>query len=214
MRITTGDLTDWGPQIRRFRRFRALKQSALAEMIGVDQATVSRWESGRQVPDLGMQRRLRDMIRTPDSREEELLKHSINAGLGYTVLCDENRIIRAVSRSFCDAHQISQNDAIGKSSEPVFTPEVDRLHHISVEQGFFDGDVASIVIVGRYHALGGAWRNRCGIVSWTPVPLTDGRILRRVDRIQLSEEQYEAARRENGGAMRLVTLDDLLDRTG
>ncbi|HTY68863.1 MAG TPA: helix-turn-helix domain-containing protein [Alphaproteobacteria bacterium] len=85
MRISAEELADWGAQLRRFRRLRALKQAALAELIGVDQATVSRWESGRQSPDLAMQQRLRDLMRRIEPGEEVLLRHWINASVGYTL---------------------------------------------------------------------------------------------------------------------------------
>src|SRR5690348_1499033 len=119
MRISgsqTRDWDDWAAQLRRFRRDRALKQAALAELIGVDQATVSRWETGRQIPDLGMQQRLRDLMRRIDPREETLLKHWINASLGYTVLCDDRRIVRAASPSFCSIHGISATEVLGTST--------------------------------------------------------------------------------------------------
>lgn len=187
-----------------------MKQAALAELVGVDQATVSRWEGSRQIPDLGMQRRLRDVMRRAESREEMLLTHCINASVGYTVLCDENRIILAASLSFCGIHGMTAAEIIGMSSMPVFTAELEQMLQAAVEHGFFEGEVASVRVVSRFHALTGQPRDIGGIVSWTPVPLTDGRILRRVDRITLSDEQFEVARAENGGPIRLVTMSDLL----
>ena len=210
MRISGGGLVDWGAQLRRFRRLRALKQTALAELIGVDQATVSRWESGRQSPDLSMQQRLRDLMRRIEPREEVLLSHWINASVGYTVLCDEDRIIRAASPSYCTIHGIAASDVVGMSSIPAYTAELERALWLAVDRGFFEGDVASITVVGRANALSGRPRDIPGISVWTPVPLTDGRVLRRVDRIALSEEQFEAARAENGGLVRVVMMADLV----
>ncbi len=212
MRITRGDSDDWGPQLRRLRRLRALKQAALADQLGVDQATVSRWENGRQVPDLGMQRRLRDMMRRIEPREEILLKHSINASIGYTILCDEHRAIRAASPSFCEIHGLSPTAIVGMSALPAFTAELEQMLWIAVENGFFEGEVASVRVVSRFHSLSGSWRNLGGIVSWTPVQLADGQILRRVDRIALSDEQFDAARAQNDGPIKLIAMSDLISR--
>ena len=212
MRITRGDHDDWGPPLRRLRRLRALKQSAFAELLGVDQATVSRWESGRQIPDLGMQRRLRDLMRRAEPNEEVLLKHCINASIGYTMLCDEDRIIRAASPSFCQIHSVTETDIVGMSTMGAFSAELERMLWIAVEHGFFEGEVASVRVVSRFHSLSGTWRNAGGIVCWTPVPLADGHILRRVDRITLSDEQFDAAREQNGGPIKLVAMSDLIRR--
>jgi PAS domain S-box-containing protein len=209
MRITRGAPEDWAGQLRRFRRRRALTQMAFAELMGVDQTTVSRWESGRQVPELGMQRRLRDLVRRVEPRDEVLLKHWIDTSVGYTVLCDEDRIIRAASPSFCDIHGVSPNEVVGMSSRPVFTAELEQMLWTAIDHGFFEGEVASVTVVCRFHALSGRRRDIGGIVAWAPIPLTDGQILRRIDRIALSDEQFETARAENGGPIRLVTMADL-----
>jgi transcriptional regulator with XRE-family HTH domain len=210
MRISGDGLADWGGQLRRFRRLRSLKQTALAELIGVDQATISRWESGRQNPDLAMQHRLRDLMRRIEPREEILLKHWINASVGYTVLCDEDRIIRAASPSYCSIHGLSSADVLGLSSIPVFTAELERALWLAIDRGFFEGEVASATVVGRANALSGQSLDIPGMSVWTPVPLTDGRVLRRVDRIALSEEQFGTARTENGGLVRIVMMADLV----
>ena len=212
MRISGDGLADWGAQLRRFRRLRALKQVALAEMIGVDQATISRWESGRQSPDLAMQQRLRDLMRRIEPGEEVLLKHWINASVGYTVLCDEDRIIRAASPSYCSIHGLSAADVLGQSTIPSFTAELEQALWLTVDRGFFEGEVASVTVVGRTNALSGNPRDIPGMSVWTPVPLTDGRVLRRVDRIALSEAQFAAARAENGGLVRVVMMTDLVKR--
>lgn len=53
---------DWAKIIRDYRMMRGIKQAAMADILGVDQATVSRWETGRQIPELRTQVLLRDMI--------------------------------------------------------------------------------------------------------------------------------------------------------
>ena len=53
----------WPQLIKRLRFLGSLKQSELAQLLGVDQGTVSRWERGVQEPDIPMQRALRERLR-------------------------------------------------------------------------------------------------------------------------------------------------------
>jgi DNA-binding XRE family transcriptional regulator len=52
----------WPALIKRLRFLSSLKQCELAQQLGVDQGTVSRWERGVYVPDNWVQKRLRDRL--------------------------------------------------------------------------------------------------------------------------------------------------------
>lgn len=209
MRISGDDAESWGPQIRRFRRLRSIKQNALAEQLGVDQATVSRWERGRQVPDLGMQRRLRALMRSAEPRDEVLLKHWIDSAVGYTLLNDAQRTILAASPSFCRLHGVDADEVIGRSAVPIYTEELERIWWQAIEAGFFEGEIASVTAVSRINALSGLERGVAGISVWTPVRLRTGDVLCRVDRVALSDEEFTRARAQYGGPMRIVKVSEL-----
>jgi len=55
-------LTPWPALVKRLRFLSSLKQDELAQQLGVDQATVSRWERGAYVPGIPVQKRLRDIL--------------------------------------------------------------------------------------------------------------------------------------------------------
>ncbi len=55
-------MSPWPALIKRLRFLSCLKQSELAQQLGVEQGTVSRWERGVYVPDIPVQRVLRDML--------------------------------------------------------------------------------------------------------------------------------------------------------
>lgn len=61
----------WAWIIKRFRESIRQTQATFSELLGVDQATVSRWESGKQTPDLNMQKRIRDMLSRADAIPHE-----------------------------------------------------------------------------------------------------------------------------------------------
>lgn len=54
-----------GADIKRWRSAHRIKQSALAELLEVSQATVSKWESGVWRPGAAMARRIKDTICAP-----------------------------------------------------------------------------------------------------------------------------------------------------
>ncbi|QJA42951.1 hypothetical protein [Phaeobacter phage MD18] len=49
----------WGTSIKALRLRQGLKQAALAELLSLDQATVSRWERGQSTPTIAVQRQVR-----------------------------------------------------------------------------------------------------------------------------------------------------------
>ncbi|MGF1620796.1 MAG: helix-turn-helix transcriptional regulator [Rhodomicrobiaceae bacterium] len=57
----------WSAIVRNYRLRHSLTQSRLGLMLGVSQRTVSRWERGQDTPSLTLQKRLRDLSRSPDS---------------------------------------------------------------------------------------------------------------------------------------------------
>ena len=57
-------VSPWPALIKRLRFLSSLKQGELTQQLGVDQGTVSRWERGVYVPDIGLQQVLRERLRT------------------------------------------------------------------------------------------------------------------------------------------------------
>lgn len=56
--------TGFGHKLRAWRKSNGIKQDAMAAALGVSQATVSRWESGRDSPSIALSRRITDLIAT------------------------------------------------------------------------------------------------------------------------------------------------------
>ena len=54
-------MSGWSELVKGFRQRQNLSQHGLAELFGVSQRTISRWERGEDNPSLAQQRRLRDM---------------------------------------------------------------------------------------------------------------------------------------------------------
>ncbi len=58
----------WGDLIRQLRRTCGLKQAVAAELFGVTQPTLSRWETGRSIPSLAFQSRILRVVRREQER--------------------------------------------------------------------------------------------------------------------------------------------------
>lgn len=58
----------WDDLLRRYRVRHALTQARMADVLGVSQRTISRWERGEDSPSLDRRKHLRDLCREPSSR--------------------------------------------------------------------------------------------------------------------------------------------------
>jgi transcriptional regulator with XRE-family HTH domain len=201
--------TDWGLEIRRFRRTRLLKQAVMAEMLNVDQATVSRWERNLTMPDLAAQRHLRDLIRRPVS-DEFLLRHVTRVSLGQFVVSNVERVLQVVSAGYAAAHGLAQDAMPGQRTHSMYTEEGEQIWQASHQHGFYRGDVASVTLVSRVHSLSGHRRNIPVKVLWSPIRLGDGAVILHGERIDLPEQEFAAHLASNGGPVRIVPMDALV----
>jgi len=199
---------EWAPLIRRFRQTQGLKQNAFAAMLGVNQTTVSRWEAGSSIPDLPMQRRLRDLL-WKSSPNDALLKHRALTSLHPTILSVRGWILVA-SRPYAVDHGITQDDAVGRSAMPTMDEDGMKAWWAADKLGFYRGEVASVTLVAQWHSLSGhSHGQRYGKSVWTPVRLTSNGVIRYTQRVTLTEEQYHRERAAIGGATRIVMMDEL-----
>jgi transcriptional regulator with XRE-family HTH domain len=209
MRIAHGSSMDWPAQLRRFRRNNLLKQATLAEMLGIDQATISRWETGRIAPPLSAQRRIRDLIGY-HSAGDTLLRHWIDTTVNPVVLSNGTYEIVAASAAYEKGHGLPPRTAAGRLTMPTYTAESFWIRQRAGEYGFLRGEVASVTLVARGNSLCGRRRNVPLKVVWTPARLDSGEILIRSERVPLREQEFAAALAENGSPARFVMMDDLV----
>jgi len=199
----------WALQLVRFRRVHGLKQAVLAEMLGVDQATISRWETGRMIPDRAMQRRFQNLVRRRPS-EASLVTHRTVGAIGEIAVTNRSRIFIAASPAYCASHGVPPDKIVGRTTTPQHTVESERVYQAAVERGFFRGDIASATVLAHANSLSGHVKNRCTKAVWSAVRLDSGQIVLRTERVSLSDAAYLAAWEDNGGHSRFVMMDDLV----
>ncbi|MCG8440865.1 MAG: helix-turn-helix domain-containing protein, partial [Caulobacterales bacterium] len=129
---------NWPETIRRFRRVRGLKQAALADLLNVDQSTISRWEQGRDTPNLGAQRILRRFITSPMSHDRDGWLRLLVRKAGFSAVLDRGLRVRESSDDLLSALALQRADVLERR---VFDVGVDGLECLQAvkDDGFFDG---------------------------------------------------------------------------
>ena len=199
---------EWANRLIWFRRFRGLKQLALAQLLNVDQATVSRWERGQSIPHLRGRERLRDLLRRA-TNDDPLLNHAIAAAIGEVVLSNSEDVIIAASRAYSAVNGTTPDDIAGKSILPTYAGDGLHCWRAIHDHGFFNGDVASATAFLRVVPLSGKSEERCVMAVCVPVRLSNGCLVLRSEWAAVGEDEFAAGCRQNGGPIRIVMADDL-----
>lgn len=166
-----------GRSLCRFRRLQGIKQSHLAERLGVSQGSVSRWESGTHTPDPAMQARIEDLIAAgADSRGDAALKRLIaTSPLRIHLVCDATHRLLSVSPARARAWRADVGCHIGTSLWRYASPEIIAAEDGLIEKGWFERPFQRL----RFHT-GPNGSNTiiisAGLMEWESIPLADGRI--------------------------------------
>jgi transcriptional regulator with XRE-family HTH domain len=97
----TADLPAFGRRLRRLRRLRGLKQGVVADLAGVTQTTVTRWERGEIRPQPQVARRLLQKLSGPfDGIADSALKRLVETtSLAAHLVADADHALLAASPS-------------------------------------------------------------------------------------------------------------------
>ena len=147
-------MLDWARHIREYRLLHGLKQSALAERLGVDQATISRWERGLQQPDLAVQRKLRALVgldsEVPAAVLDRVVRHSIN----HMVLLNETLHIQAASQRFAEMLDLRLDQIESRHLDEWLAPETRHMLDRAIADGLLEGRMLAAQFPARLVRLG------------------------------------------------------------
>lgn len=146
----------WPTIIRRIRSRRAMKQTALAELLNVDQSAVSRWERGLAAPNLGAQRRLRELMSRTLAPQGERCLSLIVRNTGKNALLDRELRVIDVADDVLAPLRLARQDVIGERLSAFLGGAADFAANMRAD-GFFDGDVGSCTAIGRCLGPQGAY---------------------------------------------------------
>ena len=164
-----------GRALRRWRRLRGVKQSHAAEMFGVTQATLSRWEGGRHRLPGAAKRRLQRLLAAPlDAAGDAGLRRLVEgSALSTHLICDLTHRLLAASPSRLCEWKADAAALRGQSLWPYATEEIRTAESRLGELGWYEDSAAQV----RFWT---ATNHRPvvtivpGILVWERLSLSDG----------------------------------------
>lgn len=184
---------DWQRYIKLIRFQFDLSQTELAQSLGVSQAAVSEWETGKSHPSATAQAILKDRYRC---RTEDPLISSVAMAVQHSPhpaclmeLVGGELVFRKISQSLFHATSILLRSDADHPVFPRLGEEITELQMQLIEADIWDGDHACAL------ELGTAVRDNIrqpAFSTHSPIRLDDGRRFLRVDTRMLSEAERDS----------------------
>lgn len=171
-----------GPLLKRARALRRWKQQAVADLAGVAQTTVSRWEAGVIEPSPEQLRRLAPIL-TPVAdmaRDSGLKRLVVSSPLAVHLICDLTHRLLAASPAREAEWTVPASDLHGQPLFRFATDEIREAERRLDGIGWFADAAAGAVLWVRGRERGSAIRMATGYCVWERLTLNDGSPVRLV----------------------------------
>ncbi len=173
-------LPAFGKRLRRLRRALGLKQAALADLIQVDQATVSKWENTTNTPNENMQKGVFRAL-SPYRADDPALRRLVESSSDCVHLVEEaNHVCIAYSRGRSLEWCVNRSDLIGISLWQFATDEIRQAENELLESDWWNSYTPSPKVFQTSEAVHEEFRIRAGPVVWERLYLSDGTPVRLV----------------------------------
>ncbi len=176
-----------GRSLRAWRTARRVKQAHAAEILGVSQGTVSRWESGVLAPSPREAARLTDLLAArPESDADRALLDLVEASSEPThLICDLSHRLLAASPVRSREWGLAKEDLLGVSLWRYASAAIVAAEAGLGEAGWYEAAPPALTV-----ETGANDSNevpiRPGAMRWTRLRLSDGRFARLVRTQSLS----------------------------
>lgn len=141
-----------GQKLRIWRRANGIKQDAMAAALGVSQATVSRWESGRDVPSIEISRRITDLVATRVRDELAIESRFVERLSSIQAIFEIDGIRLQAASAGCTHAWPRFSRLVGRSFEARMVGESRIiLDDAAFRRDVIAGDVAMVVGVSQRH---------------------------------------------------------------
>lgn len=173
-------LPAFGKRLRQLRRSLGIKQAALADMIQVDQATVSKWENATNTPDSHMQKAVFKAL-SPYRADDAALRRLVETSSDSMHLVEESsHICLAYSKGRSLEWSVDKRDLIGVSLWQYATEEIMQAESELLDSGWWDSHTPSPKIFQTSAAIHEEIKINAGPILWERLYLLDGTPVRLV----------------------------------
>jgi transcriptional regulator with XRE-family HTH domain len=139
-----------GRALRRMRLLRQMKQSHLAELMGVDQATVSRWERGILAMSEAQRTAAHRLLAGPGpfgSTQDAALRRLVESSTHKVhLVCDQTHCLLAASPARQAEWRIDLSELLGKSLLVYASPEILAADAALDDLGWHEGRLCSLEV--------------------------------------------------------------------
>lgn len=161
-------------RLRRIRRLRALKQSVVAELVGVDQSTVSRWEAGALVPGRDLAEQILRTLGGVPANDDALCRLVRTSTLPVHLVTDTDHRLLAMSPARRQQWGDMANQIVGVSLWRYASPEIkDAEHQLVRSRWWAEASPAPVIVTTRACRRDGL-RFVTGEMLWERVWLASG----------------------------------------
>ena len=174
-------MNEFARTLRRWRRLRGIKQSHAAEMFGVTQATLSRWERGQHRLSDDVMRKLSSLLAAPlDSAADAGLRQLVESStLPVHLVCDLSHRLLAASPARYAEWAVGAAELRGTSLWRYASEEIRRAESRLADLGWYEDGAARLSF----------WTGpndspivtiKPGVLLWDRLQLSDGTLARLV----------------------------------
>lgn len=177
--VATPTAVRLGRSLRTWRALRHMKQSHAAELLGVSQATVSRWEHGDYEPSPAEQRALRHLLcARPDSAADRELARLVTRSAGdMHLVCDLTHRLLAASATRRACWSRSFGELENTSFWRYATEAIIEAEGQLPDLGWFDPAPPEVKVRTGPNRSNVVPIRPC-ITRWIRIPLSDGSFAR------------------------------------
>ncbi len=172
-----------GIALRRWRLLHRVKQTHAAQMFGVTQSTISRWESGVQAMEPAAYKRLEQLLAARlDTAADQALARLVNESpRPVHLVCDLTHRLLACSASRAAQFSNPLGELLGQSLWRFATPEILKLEAALDDMGWRETEAPSALEFSTGSNDSCVVPIHPSLCRWTRIPLSDGTAARLVE---------------------------------